>query len=238
MVRKSSSASSQLVEHVRNSLSHLRDPVRAVEMAAYMKTHMPFYGVPKPLRIPILREIKKAFVPRDIAEYEDCVLALWNQPHREEKYMALNYADSFQHFKVIDAIPLYERMVREGAWWDFVDPVAADLIGEAYLEDRKVIRPLINKWSNDKDLWIRRSTLLVHLHHKGETDHEQLFDLCSKLAHEKEFFIRKAIGWGLREYSKSNPSAVKKFLKANKSILSPLSYKEGAKHLNANGAAI
>ncbi len=236
-LKRQTSSSAQLVEHVRNSLSRLRDAELAAGMAAYMKTDMPFYGVQKPLRVPILREIKKKFVPRDLAEYEDCVLALWQEPHREEKYMAINYADAFQHFKTKDAIPLYERLIREGAWWDIVDTVSADLVGEAYLAERKSIKPIINKWAKDKDMWIRRSTLLVHLHHKNETDEEQLFDLCLKLAPENEFFIRKAIGWALREYSKTSPKAVGKFLKSNRSRLSPLSYREGAKQLIARGGS-
>ena len=235
--KRDSSSSSQLVEHVRNSLSLLRDSELAAGMAAYMKTEMPFYGVQKPLRVPILREIKKNFAPRDLSEYEACVLALWAQPHREEKYMAINYADSFQQFKVKDAIPLYERLIREGAWWDLVDPVSADLVGEAYLVERKSMKPLINKWSKDKDMWIRRCSLLAHLHHKDVTDEDQLFSLCLNLSSENEFFIRKAIGWALREYSKTAPKAVGKFLKSNRSQLSPLSNREGAKHLISKGGS-
>lgn len=229
--QRKKSTSIELVAHVASELRKLADSKKAVEMAAYMKTEMPFYGVQKPWRIPILRQIKKEFSPGNIKEYKSNVLALWSQAHREEKYIAINYAAFYPEFIIRDSLPLYERMIREGAWWDFVDAISSDLVGEAYLKDAKTIRPIITKWSKDKDMWVRRATLISHLHHKDKTDADFLFGLCLRLAHEKEFFIQKGIGWALREYSKTNPKAVRKFLKDNKNILAPLSYREGAKHL-------
>lgn len=226
----------ELVAHVAAALHSVSDPSKAVEMAAYMRTEMPFYGVQKPDRVPIIREIKKKFKPSDSNEYSAAVLSLWARPHREEKYCAINYAACFPEFIVSDSMPLYERLIREGAWWDLVDGISGELVSEAYFKERKKIKPIINKWSRDKDKWIRRSTIICQLQHKEETDHEQLFDLCLKMAHEKEFFIQKAIGWALREYSKTDPSAVKKFLSTNKTLLAPLSYREGAKHLLKTGA--
>lgn len=224
--------SENVVKHVRKELKRLANAQKAVEMAAYMKTKMPFYGVQKPDRVPILRHLKSHFRPADLNEYTDTVLALWNEPHREEKYFAINYADTFQEFVVLESIPLFERLIREGAWWDFVDPVSIDLVGHVYLNQRKKLRSKIEKWSRDDDMWIRRASLICHLHHKGETDEEQLFDLCLQLAHEKEFFIQKGMGWALREYSKTEPNAVRKFVEKNKSKLSKLTYREGLKHLH------
>jgi len=221
----------ELAAQVASALERLRDPGKAAEMAAYMKTDMPFYGVQKPDRIPILREIKKSFKPADKNEYADAVLALWGQPHREEKYLAINYAACFPQFIVSDSMPLYERLIRDGAWWDFVDGVSGELVGEAYLTERKLIKPIIDNWSNDPDKWIRRSALICQLHHKAETDYEQLFAFCLKMASEKEFFIQKAIGWALREYSKTDPKAVRRFLSRSKIVLSPLSYREAARIL-------
>jgi len=233
---KPESFGQHVVEHVARALEELRDPVKAIGMAAYMKTEMPFYGVQKPDRIQILRELKKDFEPANASEYADAVLFLWSQPHREEKYFAINYAHMFREFVVRDSMPIYERMIREGAWWDFVDPLSADLVGGVYSRERKALKPLMNKWSKDKDKWIRRGSLLCHLHHKHDTDHEQLFGQCLLLAGEKEFFIQKAIGWALREFSKTDPKAVKKFLRENENVLAPLSYREGAKHLIRTGA--
>jgi 3-methyladenine DNA glycosylase AlkD len=95
----------------------------------------------------------------------------------------------------------------------------------------------VERFSNDEDFWMRRTSLLAHLKHKKKTSHKHLFAYCKKMAHEKEFFIRKAIGWALREYSKSEPDRVLKFMQENKTKLSPLSLREGGKHLAKNGLA-
>ncbi len=225
----------RLLAFVCGELKKAADHKKAIEMAAYMKTDMPFYGVQKPDRMPILREMKRSFKPASSKEYTEAVLALWNDSHRETKYCAINFAESFPDFVCADSIPLYERLIREGAWWDFVDAISANLVGEAYLKERRKMKALINKWSKDKDMWIRRASLLCHLHHKKDTDQEQLFSVCLKLAPEREFFIQKGMGWALREYSKSDPKAVKDFLKANKEVLSPLTYREAAKHILRQG---
>ncbi|MBX9685573.1 MAG: DNA alkylation repair protein, partial [Candidatus Obscuribacterales bacterium] len=220
-----------LIKLLETELQRLSDPKKAVEMAAYMKTDMPFYGVQKPDRLPLLKVMKNSFRPASASEYRDTVLLLWQQPHREEKYLAINYAELFEEHVCLESMDLYEQMIREGAWWDFVDAISINLVGHVYLKERKALKSLMNKWNKDKDMWIRRSSLLVHIHHKKETDEEQLFEHCLRLAHEKEFFIRKAIGWALREHSKTNPRAVKKFLKDKRDLLSNLSYREAAKHL-------
>lgn len=228
---KSKTTNSELSDYVAKELRALADAKKAVEMAAYMKTKMPFYGVQKPDRVPILREIKKQFKPADQRAYTDSVLSLWTQPHREEKYFAINYAASFPQFITLDSLPLFEQLIREGAWWDFVDAISSDLVGEAYHKQRKQIKPIMNDWSKDDDMWMRRASLLCHLRHKSDTDEQQLFAFCLRLGHEKEFFIQKGMGWALREYSKTSPAAVKKFLKENKDRLSALTYREGMKHL-------
>lgn len=223
--------SNALVKYVRAELVALADPVKAEEMAAYMRTEMPFYGVQKPDRLPLIREMKKRFQPASLDDYQRNVLALWQLDHREEKYLAINYADSFKQFMIPQAVPLFERLVREGQWWDFVDPIASWLVGRTLLSHEECLRPVIETYVEDEDFWIRRTALLAHLGHKEMTNSEALFRYCTTLAGEKEFFIRKAIGWALREYSKSEPEKVSRYLKKNADKLSPLSYKEGAKHL-------
>jgi len=223
--------SNALVKYVSAELATLADPVKAEEMAAYMRTNMPFYGVQKPDRLPLIREMKKRFQPASLDDYQRNVLALWQLDHREEKYLAINYADSFKQFMIPQAVPLFERLVREGQWWDFVDPIASWLVGRTLLNHEECLRPVIETYVEDEDFWIRRTALLAHLGHKKMTNSEALFRYCTTLASEKEFFIRKAIGWALREYSKSEPEKVSRYLKKNADKLSPLSYKEGAKHL-------
>lgn len=222
----------RVVSYVQTHFQELADPVNAIPMAAYMKTEMPFYGIPKPLRVPIYKTLKKEFAPNVQEEYESCVLALWNLPHREEKYAAIEYAMFFDKFITSESIPLYEQLVREGQWWDFVDPIAIALVGIALRKNRKKLEPKMRKWIRDPDMWIRRTAILSQNRHKAETNEEMLFDFCLDRADEKEFFIRKAIGWALREYSYAAPKAVRKFLNENRNTLSPLSLKEGAKQLD------
>jgi 3-methyladenine DNA glycosylase AlkD len=224
-------SSNELARHVTAQLKRLADPAKAPAMAAYMKTAQPFFGVPTPMRAAMLKEMGERFAPSDQKSYARSVMALWNLPHREEQYCAIAFARRHGQFIVPASLPLYERMIREGAWWDFVDEIAANLVGAVYGKFRTQTRPVIERWIDDEDMWIRRTALLSHLRHKRETDAAQLFEHCLKRAHEPEFFIRKAIGWAIREYSKTDPRAVRAFLTKNRKHLSNLSYTEASKHL-------
>ncbi len=224
------SQATQLADFVHAGLTRAADPSRAPAMAAYMKTSQPFYGVAAPQVHAIAKAARKLFVPASHTQYRRNVLALWKLPHREARYAAIDYAQQ-RGFQTPESIPLYERMIREGAWWDFVDAIASNLVGLAYLEHRKAIRPVLDRWIEDPDLWIRRTAILAQLRHKRETDSAQLFRYSLQCAAEREFFIRKAIGWALREYSKAEPAKVKAFLLKNRQTLAPLSLREAAKQL-------
>lgn len=223
--------SDELARYVTAELRARADPAKAPAMAAYMKTAQAFYGVQTPTRATILRETRDRFVPVDQKSYGRNVLALWKLPYREEQYCAIAYARQHPRFITLSALPLYERMIRDGAWWDFVDEIAVNLVGAVLGNFRVKTRPIIERWIDDPDMWIRRTALLAHLKHKRETDAAQLFDHCLRRADESEFFIRKAIGWALRQYSKTDPRAVGAFLKKNRQRLSKLSFDEGSKHL-------
>jgi len=220
-----------MVRFVQAELSRLADPEKAIPMAAYMKTEMPFYGVPKPGRVPIARELKAQFPPVDSDDYRRKVLSLWSLPHREEKYLAIGFVWTFRKYVVFSQIDLFERMIVEGAWWDFVDELASPIVGKIVLEDRAIMRPILERWIEGPDMWLRRSAILCQNRHKDQTDQEMLFDFCLRRADEKEFFIRKAIGWALREYARSRPEEVRQFLAEHGHRLSGLSHREAAKHL-------
>jgi 3-methyladenine DNA glycosylase AlkD len=229
------SQSNELARYVTTQLKRLADPAKAPAMAAYMKTSQPFFGVPTPIRTAMLKQMGDKFAPVDQKSYARSVMALWKLPHREERYCAISFARRYEQFITLESLPLYERMIREGAWWDFVDEIAVNLVGTVYGNLRTQTRPIIERWIDDNDMWIRRTALLSHMKHKNETDAAQLFKHCLKLSHEREFFIRKAIGWALREYSKTDPRAVRAFLTKNSKRLSNLSYAEGSKHLARAG---
>lgn len=221
----------ELVKFIRSEFEGLADEAKAGPMAAYMKTEMPFYGIQKPERIPVYKVMKQEFPAQTQSQYESAIKALWKLPHREEKYAALEFAKQNKRFITVKSYPLYRSLIESGAWWDLVDDIATNLISDSYAGERAAIKPIIEEWIDDSDIWIRRTAILAHNHHKAKTDWQQLFDHCLRRAHEKEFFIRKAIGWALREYSYVNPQAVKAFLQKNKAQLSALSFKEGAKQL-------
>lgn len=225
----------QLADFIRAGLEERANPANAVPMASYMKTSMPFYGVKKPDRVPLYREMRKRFAPQNRRDYEAGVRALWRLPHREEKYAAITFARQNDAFISADSLPLYERLVRDGAWWDLVDDLAVHLVGRAQLKERTLVRPVIDRWIDDQDMWIRRTALLSQNRHKQKTIQRQLFRHCLRRSAEKEFFIRKAIGWALRDYSYTAPEAVRDFLLANRERLAPLSFREGAKQLERAG---
>jgi 3-methyladenine DNA glycosylase AlkD len=226
----------ELAKFIGEEFSKRADIAKAPAMGAYMKTDMPFYGIQKPERALVYREMKRLFVPSTRQEYESGVLALWNMPHREDKYAAIEFARQHK-FITASSLKLYEHMVRTGAWWDLVDDTAQSLVGETLRVDRDKVAKVMEKWINDDDMWIRRTAILAHNKHKEETDEEQLFRHILMRCHEKEFFIRKAIGWALRNYSYTKPRSVKRFITANKDKLSPLSIREGMKQLDRKAPA-
>jgi 3-methyladenine DNA glycosylase AlkD len=221
----------ELVEFVRHDLREHADPERAPAMAAYMKTTMPFLGVGvKDIRN-AARVAARAYPPADQAAYEASVLALWNLDHREEKHVAVAYAREFERYIRPGSLGLYERLVREGAWWDFVDEIAIHLVGATLLKNPKEVWPVMDRWIEDADMWVRRTAILCQNRHRANTDEERLFRYCLTRAGEKEFFIRKAIGWALREYAYTAPDAVRRFIDDHRGVLSNLSVREGGKHL-------
>lgn len=221
----------EAIRFVQAALEEAADPIKAPQMQAYMKTEMPFYGVQKPARTPILRRLVKEFPPAGSVDYETMVRDLWALPHREEKYLALGVAVHFKEFIRPDRLDLYRDLIVEGAWWDLVDEVATHLIRPLVINYPEDVWPTVDPWVESEEMWLRRTALICQVGAKDNTDAERLFRFCDARAHEKEFFIRKAIGWALREYSKTDPEAVAAFLNSRRAQLSGLSFREGAKHI-------
>lgn len=227
----------ELIDYLQEALTEKADPEKAEGMAAYLKTEMPFYGVQKPEQKMLYRKLKpmlKELVQTE-QDYRDVVLQLWQLPHREEKYTAIFVARHCKAWIQPSCLDLYEQLLREGAWWDFVDEICINLVGQLHRNHRDEIQPIMDQWIQDPDFWIRRSAILCQLKHKDQTDTEVLFRYCLTCMDETEFFIRKAIGWALREYSKIAPDTVASFLTEHKAKLSGLSYREGAKVLKKHG---
>ena len=220
-----------IAERVSELLAEAGDPKKAADMAAYMKTEMPFYGVQAAERDGIVREVKPDIDLESRDDYEALVLAHWERPHREEKYIAVRLARRWSRYIGPASMPLYERMIREGAWWDFVDEIAEHLVGRVLERAPEQTWPILDAWIEDEDMWIRRAAVLAQKRRKDDTEPNKLFDYCLKLAHEDEFFIRKAVGWALREYSYVDPEAVRTFLVEHHDELSGLTIREASKKL-------
>lgn len=188
-------------------------------MAAYMKTDMPFYGVAKPERKLIETKMKEITTVDSQSFYEKAVQRLWNLPHREEKYLGISFARMHKDYIHYDSINLYESMIRqEYAWWDLVDEIAIHLVGQVTMNDPVRMDNKLRDWMRDENRWIRRTAILAQLKHKNETNKQLLFDVCEMCLLEQDFFIQKAIGWALREYSKTNPTSVVEFFLKRSSL--------------------
>jgi len=220
-----------LVAFVAAELGKRADPKRAEQMAAYLKTDMPFYGVQKTGQTEVLREAKRRFPITSNDEYRGAIRALWNRPHREEKHLAISLAKRHKRHISFANVDLYRDLIVEGAWWDLVDDVAASCVGIVHLQEREAMEPVIEEWIDDDFMWLRRTSLISPLKHKDQTNYEMLFDHCLRRAHEKEFFIRKAIGWTLRQYARTEPDRVATFLLDHRDRWSGLTFREAAKHL-------
>ncbi len=230
-------AISHLVHFIRNELQRHTDPNRAAEMQRYMKTNQPFYGVPTPLRKEIFRQARKIAPLACRADYEAAIRELWCGTFREEMYMALEVAGGLKRFHSEESWPLYQDLVATATHWDTLDWLASRIVGPLVLRNRALERDLID-WSDSPKLWVRRASLLAHLKHKDQTNTELLTATILKLAGEKEFFIRKAIGWVLRDYSYTNPAWVEAFVEQHKGSLSGLSCREALKQLHRQAAKV
>jgi 3-methyladenine DNA glycosylase AlkD len=228
------SADEALVGALRDGLARLADPEKAPGMQAYMKSKLPYLGVTAPVQNRLFRSV---FASHPLASFEQwyaTILTLWREAeHREERYAAIALSGDhlYRSYHTLDALPLYEEMIVTGAWWDFVDGLASHQVGDLLRSYPEVMRGTMLAWSRDPDLWKRRSAILCQLGFKSSTDEELLFDCILANLAERQFFIRKAIGWALREYAKTGPDSVRHFLDEHRSELSPLSRREAEKHL-------
>jgi len=217
---------------IQRKLQAAENKTNAQAMAAYMKTTMPFYGVKSAERRIIIKQVLAENVIQSQEEYLVVVDALWRQPHREEKYAAIDIARTYKKYHNMLALPLYEKMIREGSWWDFVDDIAINLVGTVLLQNPSIMWPIAEQWISDESLWIRRTAVICQNKFKSNTDAERLFSFCLQRSYEKEFFMRKAIGWALREYAKTEKSRVYAFVEQQKDQLSGLSYREAMKRIS------
>ena len=222
-------AGTGLVSAVRAALAAAGDPERARGMQAYLKTTEPCLGV----RLPEVRRLTAAAAtaspPATVSELARAVGELWRgAAHREERYAATALTGLPLARGALSVLPLYEEMITTGAWWDLVDGVQPR-VRDLLLTHPTEMVPVLRAWARSPDRWLRRSAVIAQLGARDRTDTALLADVIEVNAADGEFFVRKAIGWALRDLAKTDPDWVRRFLDEHE--LSPLSRREAAKHL-------
>jgi 3-methyladenine DNA glycosylase AlkD len=222
------------LEGLRAEMSAVGDPEKAVAQQRYMKSAMPYHGLAAPELRALLRPHLKAFAPADRAEWERTVRHFWDDAsHREEWYAAIalarhRCARGWQDF---DALELYRHLVVTGAWWDVVDEIAQHLVGAVLVADPPSATPVLRGWAVDDDLWLRRTSVLCQLARGSDTDLDLLTFAIERNLDDPSFWLRKAIGWALRQQARVDPLWVRAYVDSLGDRLSGLSRREATKHL-------
>ena len=225
----------ELVAAVRAALVAGADPERALGQQRYMKSAMPFHGLTSPQLkaavAPLLRDPGLVMESRE--QWVATIEALWHgATHREEWYAAIALARHrpYRTWVDSDAMPLWQSLIRAGAWWDVVDDIATHLVRDTVAAAPTVEGLRMREWAADESLWVRRAAILCQIGVRHGLDPQLLVDVVEPNVHDRDFFSRKAIGWALRDRARVDPDWVRSFV-ASHPDLSGLSRREALKHL-------
>lgn len=210
------------------------DPDRAPAMQAYMKDVAPFLGVSGPDRDAVLRDLLAALGPPDHDDLVAAVEALWARPEREYRYVACRLLRRRARLLTPADLRLLEHCITTDAWWDTVDELAQHPVG-ALVRAHPELGAVMDAWIDSPDRWLARTAILHQNRWKDATDADRLFRACAARAGDRDFFLRKAIGWALRTYADVDPDAVEAFVAAHADgpdRLSPLSVAEARRGID------
>ena len=215
------------VEELLENLKAVANPDDAGAMKAYMKNKFEFLGVKTPAR----RKLAKAFFKQQTDSVIDWnfINEAWNNPYRELQYAALDYLESRKKLLTPSDLPRLKKLAQTKSWWDTIDSLDR-LVGTIIVRFPET-KEIILSWSCDKDFWLRRLAIDHQLLRKEKTDTELLEKILVNNLGQTEFFINKAIGWALRDYSKTNPDWVRAFIERHQTEMAALSIREGSKYL-------
>jgi 3-methyladenine DNA glycosylase AlkD len=227
-----------LAEEVRARLASAGDPERAPAMQAYMRSAMPFRGVSAPMVRAVCRERFQTHPMPDARAWQAAVLLLWDEAaYREERYAAILLAGHrrYRPHQAPETLRLYRHLVETGAWWDTVDVIAATHVGAVLRAHPIEVTPTMRAWADDPHLWVRRTAVLCQLGSKEVADVDLLRHVLeANLEGSRrggEFFIRKAVGWALRQHARVDPEWVRRFVAEHADRLSGLSRREALRRL-------
>ncbi len=230
------SVNRELVSAVRRELAARADPSKAPQMQAYLKTEMPCLGVTVPLQREIAAQAAAEFPLESFDDWRDTVLELRRGAEQREELGCAGFLAGqrrYRAFQTLEALPVYEELIVQGAWWDLVDEIATHRLGPLLLAYPAEMRRKMLAWSRDESLWKRRSSIICQVTLKKKTDLELLYACIEPNLGDPDFFIRKAIGWALRSYVYTDPDEVARYVHLNESRLSPLSRREALKNLTS-----
>jgi len=219
---------------VRGELSRVGDPRKAAGQQAYMKSVMPYYGIQSALLGATCKKLFADLAFPTRAAWNAMVLSLWRgAKFREERYasIALTGHKLAKPFQTPASMPLYEEIIVTGAWWDYVDDVASHRVGPILRDYPVQMNKKMLAWSKSPNMWKRRTSIICQLGFKKQTDLNLLYACIEPSLDSKEFFLRKAIGWALRQYAWTDPTEVKRYVRQNRARLSPLSIREALKNV-------
>lgn len=217
----------------QQALLPLADADKAMAMRAYMKQHCHFFGIPAPERRKVTMSLIRALKPISNDKILELVDALWQLTEREYHYLAIDLMAHYYQQISITSVSKLLGLAQTKSWWDSVDGLAS-VIGDVLknnLTQETQVKELMDLALTHHNLWVRRIALLHQLGWRELTDTKRLLHYALTLAHEKEFFIQKAIGWALRDYARHDPECIRQFLFANQNRLSKLSFREAGKHI-------
>ncbi|AST93104.1 MULTISPECIES: DNA alkylation repair protein [Sutcliffiella] len=195
-------------------------------MEAYMRNQFPFLGIKTPERKLLLKQLFEMKGKPPLEWLHPLTLSLWEEEEREFQYIALQFFGMYQKKLQVNDLSHIEQLVVFKSWWDTVDGLAP-LAGTILQHFPSAIENYPDRWIHSENFWLNRTAILYQLKYKEKTDEERLFHYISIHKQSKEFFIQKAIGWALREYSKTAPEVVEAFISS--ANLAPLSVREGMK---------
>lgn len=204
-------------------------------MQRYLKSELPCYGIRTPTLVSIWRDVFGSYLIPDRAAWQATILELWDHAvYREERYAAMGLAGHrlYRAYQDPGVLPLYKHLVVSGAWWDLVDSLATKRIGPLVRAYPVELMPAMREWAQGDDMWLRRVAIIHQIGANTSTDAKLLNDCIAPSLGRSEFFLRKSIGWALREYAKSNPDWVGAYVDRHHDLLSPLSRREATKHLH------
>jgi 3-methyladenine DNA glycosylase AlkD len=207
-----------------------REPERAVLAAAYMRDQFDFLGFPAPTQRALSRTVVQGLPAPAEDDLRSVALACWDLDEREYQYFACDWLRTHVAVPGPGFIATAHTLITTKSWWDTVDPLATRFVG-GLVRRHPLLVAEMDAWSADADMWLVRTAILHQLHYGADTDTERLFGYCSRQAGHADFFVRKAIGWALRHYARTDPDAVRGYVEKNRGRLSPLSVREATKHL-------